>query len=318
MYIKFWGTRGSIPTPITSDAIKDKIRQALEGAAGLDLTNKAVLERYLDRLPPTIQGTIGGNTLCLEVQSEDQILILDAGSGIRLLGIDLMQNREFFKGHKKTDILVTHTHWDHIQGFPFFQPAFIPNNQLTFYSPFDDLRDRLVQQMSERFFPVPLTYMQGTLEFKQIAPETWHQIGRFRVYPMRTSHPGETYIYRIEDDHSSMVYATDSEYKRVDPESTKRFIEFFRDTDLLIFDAQYSFTEVLDKPDWGHGTAMMGAEFAYRAKAKRLALFHHDPTSTDEKIWSAKEQAEAYLMHHHPNHCTREVFVASDGLSLNL
>ncbi len=318
MYIKFWGTRGSIPTPLSSEAIKDKIRQALEGAAGLDLSNRAVRERYLNRLPLTVQGTIGGNTLCLEVQAGDQTLILDAGSGLRLLGIDMMKNREFFKGNHRADILITHTHWDHIQGFPFFQPAFIPNNHFIFYSPFDDLRDRLEQQMGDRFFPVPLEYMNATLEFRKIVPDMWHQIGNFKVYPMRTSHPGETYIYRIEDRNTSMVYATDSEYKRVDPESTRRFIQFFKDTDLLIFDAQYSFTEVLDKPDWGHGTAMMGAEFAYRARAKRLALFHHDPTSTDEKIWSAKEQAEAYLMHHHPGHCTRDVFVARDGLSLDL
>lgn len=318
MYIKFWGTRGSIPTPTSSEAIKEKIRQALEGAAGLDLTNKAVLERYLDRLPVTIKGTIGGNTLCLEVRTGNQILILDAGSGLRLLGIDLMQKRNFARGHQNADILVTHTHWDHIQGFPFFQPAFIPNNHFTFYSPFDDLHDRLDQQQSSNFFPVPISYMSATLEFQKILPDTWHQIGNFKVFPMRTSHPGETYIYRIEDGSSSMVYATDSEYKRLDPESTKRFIEFFRDTDLLIFDAQYSFTEALDKPDWGHGTALMGAEFAYRARAKRLALFHHDPTSTDEKIWLAKEQAEAYLMHHHPNHRTHNVFVARDGVSIEI
>ena len=135
---------------------------------------------------------------------------------------------------------------------------------------------------------------------------------------MLTSHPGETYIYRIEDGHTSIVYATDSEYKRVDPESTKRFIEFFQETDLLIFDAQYNFDEVLDKLDWGHSTAMMGAEFAYRAKAKRLALFHHDPTSSDDKIWAAKEQAEAYLMHQHRHHHRCQVLIAHDGLTLEL
>ena len=317
MYIKFWGTRGSIPTPTSSEVIKQKIRVALEGAAGLDLTNEAVRERYLERLPLTIGGTIGGNTLCLEVRSGDQTLILDAGSGLRLLGIDLMQ-QGFAQGHRNLDFLITHTHWDHIQGFPFFQPAFIPNNHLTFYSPFDDLQDRLAKQQENKFFPVPITYMSAQLEFEQIIPNTWHQIGNFRVYPMLTSHPGEAYIYRIEDSTSSMVYATDSEYKRVDPESTKRYIEFFRDTDLLIFDAQYSFTEALDRLDWGHGTALMGAEFAYRARAKRLALFHHDPTSTDEKIWLSREQAEAYLMYHHSNHCTQSVFIACDGLSIDI
>jgi phosphoribosyl 1,2-cyclic phosphodiesterase len=317
MYIKFWGTRGSIPTPLPAESIKEKIRLALEGAAGLDLTNKTVIDRYVNRLPITIQSTIGGNTICLEIRSGDQLLILDAGSGIRLLGIDLMK-QAFAQGQQQADILITHTHWDHIQGFPFFQTAFVPNNHFTFHSPFENLKDRLAMQQSDTYFPVPITYLSATLEFKHLKPTIWHQIGKFKICPMLTSHPGEAYIYRIEDGQTSLVYATDSEYKRVDRESTKRYTEFFRETDLLIFDAQYSFEEVLDKPDWGHSTALMGAEFAYRAKAKRLALFHHDPTSPDEKIWAAKEQAEAYLMHQHRHHHHCKVLVAYDGLDLEI
>jgi phosphoribosyl 1,2-cyclic phosphodiesterase len=317
MYIKFWGTRGSIPTPTSFAAIKEKIRQALAGAAGLDLSNEAVLERYLNRLPLNIQGTIGGNTLCLEIRSDDQLLILDAGSGLRVLGLDLMKQAAA-EGPQRADFLITHTHWDHIQGFPFFQPAFVPNNHFTFHSPFADLAERLAQQQNATFFPVPMSYMSARLDFKQIQPNQWHQIGHFRICPMLTSHPGEAYIYRIETDRASLVYATDSEFKRVDRESTRRYTQFFKDTDLLIFDSQYSFAEVLDKPDWGHSTALMGAEFAYRARAKRLALFHHDPTSLDEKIWAAKEQAEAYLMHQNRQHHRCQVLVAYDELSLEL
>jgi phosphoribosyl 1,2-cyclic phosphodiesterase len=316
MYIKFWGTRGSIPASISPNTIKQKILQALEGAAGLDLTDESALKRYLDRLPVTIQGTTGGDTPCVEVRSGDQLLILDAGSGMRLLGIDLME-RGFAFGHQQADILISHTHWDHIQGFPFFQPAFIADNRLTFHTPFRDLAQRLVQQQDDLFFPVPMNYMSAAIEFHQINENEWHQIGNFKVYPMRTSHPGVTYAYRIEDSQSCLVYASDSEYKRVDPDSTKRYVEFFQEADLLIFDAQYSLTEVLDRPDWGHSTAMMGAEFARRAQVKRLALFHHDPTSSDEKIWAAKEQADAYLMNH-PGQYICEVLVAYDGLSLEI
>ena len=317
MYIKFWGTRGSIPTPLSSEKIKHKIRQALEGAAGLDLTDKTILDRYLDRLPFTIQGTIGGNTPCLEIRSGEQLLILDAGSGLRLLGLDLLQ-RGFGQGRQRADILITHTHWDHIQGLPFFRPAFIPHNHFTFHSPFHDLAERLTQQQHPTFFPVPITYMSATLEFKKMCSEQWHRIGKFRIYPMPLPHPGLTFGYRIEDDHSCLVWATDSEYKRVDRASTERYVEFFRDADLLIFDAQYSLSEALDRLDWGHSTAIMGAELAHRAGVKRLALAHHDPTSTDEKIWAAKEQAEAYLMHHHPNQPGCEVLVAYDGLTMEI
>ncbi|HRV91585.1 MAG TPA: MBL fold metallo-hydrolase [Anaerolineae bacterium] len=317
MYIKFWGTRGSIPTALSSRALKRKYRQVLTGAAGLDLTNKTVVDRYLDQLPLPLQQPVGGNTTCLEIRSGDQLLILDAGSGLRLLGLDLL-DKGFAGGHHQADILITHTHWDHIQGFPFFSPAFVPGNRFTFYSPFDDLAERLVQQQHVNYFPVPVNYMSAKLDFVQIKSNEWFALGKFRIYPMRLSHPGLTYGYRIEDGRSCLVIATDSEYKRVDPNSTEAFVEFFREADLLVFDAQYSLSEALDKPDWGHSTAMMGAELAHRAQAKRLALFHHDPTSTDEKIWSAREQAEAYLMRRHNGRSTCEVLVAYDGLTLEV
>jgi phosphoribosyl 1,2-cyclic phosphodiesterase len=316
MLIKFWGTRGSIPTAISSDYVKQKIRQALEGAAGLDLENEAVLNRYMDRLPITVGGTAGGNTPCIEIRSGDQLLIIDAGSGLRVLGLDLM-SQGFGQGHKKADFLVTHTHWDHIQGFPFFTPAFIPNNSFTFYSPFDDLEERLDKQQHELFFPVPTSYMNAEFTFKRIEPNSWTQIGNLNVYPMRLSHPGVAYGYRIDDGQTSIVCATDSEYKRVDPASTEQFVNFFKETDMLIFDAQYSLSQALDRPDWGHSTAVMGAELARRANVKRLVLSHHDPTSSDETIWTSKDQAEAYLMHH-PSEYNCEVIVAYDGLTLEI
>jgi phosphoribosyl 1,2-cyclic phosphodiesterase len=317
MYVKFWGTRGSIPTPTTSSTIRKKIRQALAGAVGLDLTNPDVIEHYLDHLPITVRSTLGGDTTCLEIGSDEHMLILDAGSGLRMLGHDLIRRHGDNIPHN-LDILITHTHWDHIQGLPFFAPAFVPGNHITFHSPFPDLAARLEQQQQPPFFPVPMSSLQASLSFNTIPEQQWSPIGAFRVYPLRLSHPGVSYGYRIEDRRASMVHASDAEYKRVDPASTETYVRFFQDADLLVFDAQYTFTEALDKPDWGHSSALVGAEFARRANVKRLALFHHDPTSTDEKIWQAKEQAEAYLSRqtNHQHRC--EVLVAYDGLHVAL
>lgn len=317
MYVKFWGTRGSIPTSLSAEAIKQKIRQALEGAAGLNLADEAVLGRYIERLPFNIWGTAGGNTPCLEIRCGNQLLILDAGSGLRLLGLDLMQ-KGFARGKQRADILITHTHWDHIQGFPFFRPAFVPDNQFTFHSPFPNLAERLVQQQQSDFFPVPVSYMSAALDFNTLTENEWQQFGEFRVYAMRLVHPGLTYGYRIEAGGSSLVWATDSEYKQVDRASTENYVEFFQNANLLVFDAQYSLSEVLDKPDWGHSSALMGAEFAHRAGVKRLALAHHDPTSSDEKIWADREQAEAYLRRRQADQHACEVLVAYDGLSLEI
>jgi phosphoribosyl 1,2-cyclic phosphodiesterase len=316
MYVKFWGTRGSIPTPLSADSLRSKIKRALEGAAGLELTDSAVVDSYLESLPFNIKGTIGGNTTCVEIRCGEQLLIIDAGSGVRLLGYDLM-GKGFGAGNRHADFLISHTHWDHIQGFPFFVPAFIPGNTFTFHSPFDDMEARLNKQQLEAFFPVDTSYMSAKLNFNLLTEKDWNQIGNLRVYPMRLSHPGRTYGYRIEAGSTCLIFASDAEFQRLDRKSTGEFIDFFRDADLFIFDAQYSLSEMLDKPDWGHSSSMMGAELAHRANVKRLVLFHHDPTSSDEKILAAQEEAEAYLRAHNKSHVC-EVLVAYDGLELSL
>jgi len=312
MRVKFWGTRGSIPTPIAPAAIEDKVRQALHRAIGLDLSSEEAIERFLQRLPDTICRTVGGNTACVEVRADDQILILDAGSGLRLLGYELMKG-EFGQGRGVADILISHTHWDHIQGLPFFRPGFVSGNRFTFHSPHAHLEEAFVGQQAETYFPVPLSYLSADIQFRRLSVEAWSQIGPFRVYPLRMSHPGESYGYRIEHGGASLVYATDSEYKAMDPASTQRYVEFFREADLLIFDAQYSFNDTLDRADWGHSNPLMGAELAHRAQVKRLALFHHDPFSDDRAIYQGRQQAEAYLARRDSN-C--QVIVASEGLEI--
>ncbi len=312
MKVKFWGMRGSIPTPTSPNAIQAKIRQALRGAVGVDLSNEEAIERYLQRLPVEVRHTVGGNTACVEVRAGHQLLVLDAGSGLRLLGQELMKT-EFGKGHGAADFLISHTHWDHIQGLPFFGPGFVAGNQLTFHSPHTHLETAFVQQQSEIYFPVPLSYLSADIQFHHIRARAWTQIGDLRVYPLRMVHPGESYGYRIEHNGASLVYATDAEYKHMDPASTQVYVDFFRGADLLIFDAQYSLNDALDKVDWGHSSPVMGAELAHRAYVQRLALFHHDPVSDDRTIYAGLRQAETYLASRGSN-C--QVVVAREGLEI--
>ncbi len=312
MKVKFWGTRGSIPTPLSPAAIEDKIRQALRGAAGLDLSSEAAVERYLQRLPVTVRSTVGGNTPCVEVRAGRQLLVLDAGSGLRLLGQELLKT-EFGKGQGAVDILISHTHWDHLQGLPFFRPGFIRGNRVTFHSPHDHLEKAFVGQQSEIYFPVPLSYLKGDIQFRRIQAGEWTQIGDWRVFPFHMKHPGESYAYRVEHGSASLVYATDSEYNQVDLTASQVYVDFFRNAGLLIFDAQYSLNDALDKVDWGHGAPLIGAELAHRAGVRRLALFHHDPLSDDQTIYSGLKQAESYLAQR-GSPC--QVMIASEGLEL--
>jgi phosphoribosyl 1,2-cyclic phosphodiesterase len=312
MKVRFWGMRGSIPTPISPAVIEEKVRRALRGAAGVDLQSEEAIERYIQRLPAEVRHTVGGNTACVEVRAGHQLLIFDAGSGLRLLGNELMQT-EFARGQGVADILISHTHWDHIQGLPFFGPGFIAGNRLTFHSPHIHLEAAFVGQQAEIYFPVPLSYLSADIQFHRIPAKTWTQLGDLRVYPLQMSHPGESYGYRIEYNGASMVYATDSEYKHMDPESTQVYVDLFQDADLLIFDAQYSFNDALDRKDWGHSSPVMGAELAHRAGVRRLALFHHDPLSDDKTIYAGLNQAETYLAKRGSN-C--QVIVASEGLEI--
>ncbi len=303
------------------DELREKIKAALLGAVGVDLTDREAVEQYVERLPQRIAATAGGNTSCVEVEVNGSTFILDCGSGMRPLGNKLMAG-EFGKGRGVGHIFLTHTHWDHLQGFPFFSPAYVPGNKFHFHSPFPDLMTRFEDQQREVYFPVSLDYMRAERTWEVLDPNETVTIEGVEVRMMLLSHPGGAYAYRLSYGGKTLVYATDGEYQRMDAEHTARYVEFFRDADLLIFDAQYSFEQAIDeKRDWGHSTPKMGAELAFRARVKRLALTHHDPMATDEKLWNAVAEAYNYLAFRSrsgvPNPET-EVILAQEGRSIDL
>ena len=143
MRVRLWGTRGSIPSPTTSKAIEGKVRTALSLAAeqSVDLTNPYALNAFVEGLPFAVRGTAGGDTACIEVRSADNLLILDCGSGMRRLGVDLMQ-QEFGRGKGVAHIFLSHTHWDHIMGWPFFTPGYVPGNKIFIYGVPSDIEQR--------------------------------------------------------------------------------------------------------------------------------------------------------------------------------
>jgi phosphoribosyl 1,2-cyclic phosphodiesterase len=323
MKVRFWGARGSIPTPLTEAELRDKIKFALQGAVGVDLTDHGAIERYVDRLPSGVCSTAGGNTACVEVRAGNSLFILDCGSGMRPLGQHLMKD-SFGQGKGEANILVTHTHWDHVQGFPFFSPAYKRGNVLHFYSPFADLRQRFEDQQRDVYYPVPIDYMQATQTWEVLDPNATYEIDGVQIQLALLSHPGTAYAYRFTYRGKVFVFATDGEYHRMDTNSTAHYVEFFRDADLLVFDAQYNFEQAIDeKRDWGHSTPKMGAEFAFRAGVKRLALFHHDPLSSDELLWGAVDEAYHHLAFRsrgarQGHEVMTQVLLAREGLTVDL
>ncbi|MBI5772733.1 MAG: MBL fold metallo-hydrolase [Verrucomicrobia bacterium] len=288
-FVKFWGTRGSIPTPASWTRV------------------------------------YGGNTSCVEVRFDDTVFICDAGSGIRALGKDLLARKP---GPDELHLLLTHTHWDHIQGFPFFPPAYVPKTRIRIYGPSegDDSRYQLLSgQMSSDYFPVSFGEL-GAKITSDFLPDGRKEIDGVQVRSFPLNHPGGCCGYSFEKNGAKIVYATDNELpiqpgeKFPDPRHEGKLravpaalVEAARGADLLITDAQYDEAQYQSKRGWGHSSCFSATDFALRAEARQLALFHHDPESTDReldaKVASCQKRAAR-------RGSTLVVFAAREGVEL--
>jgi phosphoribosyl 1,2-cyclic phosphodiesterase len=248
--------------------------------------------------PDTV--AIGGNTSCVEVRAGKAILIFDGGTGLRLLGKKLAPEMPI-----EAHIFFSHVHWDHIQGFPFFDPAFVPGNKIHLYGGNNvsrTLEETLAGQMDHPSFPVHLTEMGAKMVFNDMYDGQVLEIpsgdGKTaKITTGRGNHPNGVWAYRVEHDGRSVVYATDTEhYAIVDP----RLVKLAKGADLLIHDAQYTPEEYAGtagrggpKTGWGHSTFTEAARLAEAAGVKRLVLFHHDPMQNDDAVRDKETRAKA-------------------------
>jgi len=295
MKIRFWGVRGSLATPLSNTNLKDKITASLELAVEAGLSDKEAVADFFDTLPEHVRLTAGGNTTCLEITAGDTCLIMDAGTGIRPLGVDLMQRAG--NNPIAAHIMISHTHWDHICGLPFFIPAFIPTSSVTIYGSHPDLEGRLRHQQDYEFFPVPLApaFKFIQLDRQEGLSTAAFDIGPVSVETIPLNHPGGCYGYRVTHAGKVVVFATDSEYKDPSSEALKPYVDFFRDADAVIFDAQYSMEENVEKEDWGHSNMFTGVDMALEAGVKRMFFTHHEPENADLRLWDNLDQAKRYL-----------------------
>ena len=197
----------------------------------------------------------------------NKIIVFDSGTGIRVLGHKLMSS-EFAKGEGTVHIFLSHTHWDHIVGFPFFIPAYIKGNSIHIYGCHPNLEDRFRNQHNPLHFPVHLESLSANIEFHAIKPEQGFVLGDCTITPISLHHPRGSFGYRLEENGKKIVYATDSEYKDLTEKGLKKYQEFFYDCDILTFDAMYTLSDALDKEDWGHSSSLIGAEITMAAKIK--------------------------------------------------
>ncbi len=285
MRVRFWGTRGSIPVSLGAAAVVDKIVAALVQATGQRLDTAEKARAFVEReLPFELAQTWGGNSSCVELDAGGQEYVLcDLGSGARVFANQLLATRGP-SGHR-FHVFMSHLHWDHIMGFPFFMPAYIPGNRIHIYGCHPTLEEAFRRQHSAPSFPVDFSRLGAAIEFVRMEPGRSYDIAGFRVRPKLQFHGGDSYGYRFERDGKVIVYSTDSEHKRDHPRETEEFVEFFRDADLVIFDAMYSLADAYSvKEDWGHSSNVVGVELAQLARVKHLCMYHHEPVFDDARL----------------------------------
>jgi len=247
--VRCWGTRGSIPSPG----------------------------------PTTVR--FGGNTSCFEVRHRGTRLVFDAGSGIRLLGTDLVE-----KGPNSIHIFLTHFHWDHIQGFPFFAPLYDPEDTITVVGPRQrdsDVENLFAGQMGPIYFPVPFSVVAAVMKFEHLNAGSY-EVGDVGLDVMRVKHPSFVIGYRIKVGGQTICFIPDNEMEGAGYEIgdgwDRRIRDFVADADLLIHDAMYTEDEYRARVGWGHSTFEQAVRLAEGGGAKRLLLFHHDPTRSDDEL----------------------------------
>ncbi len=255
---------------------------------------------------------IGGNTSCVELSSHGEQLILDAGTGLKTLGDAMMARQPV-----KATVLWSHMHWDHVQGFPFFTPAYLPNTELTLYGPGANgaqaLREVLSKQMEPPNFPVPLAAMRSKMTFNSALPHHAFEVGPFRVTPFEIPHPQGCMGYHVEADGQRFVYMTDVE---VSPATlTPDVRKLLEGANALVLDGQYTPDEYagtggMGRKGWGHSTMIDAAKIAKESSVGRLFLFHHDPSRTDDQVENMAEEARSVFSATEPAREGKQVRVA--------
>ena len=319
MLVRFWGTRGSLPAPVDAAAVRAKVKNALVRARGRSLDGDGAIDRFLDTLGVTERGTFGGNTSCVEIDTgTNEHLILDLGSGARGLGNCILEGRRPGK-RPVYNVLLSHPHWDHIMGLPFFAPAYLAGHTLRIHGGHADLEYAFRRQHSAPNFPVEFDQLAARIEFVTLDPGQTYHIAGAEVRLMRQHHSGDSYGYRVSRDGRSLIYSTDSEHKIEDAADAYPFVDFFRGADLVIFDAMYSLADAYTiKEDWGHSSIVMAVELCHRAGARRLCLFHHDPNADDATIAELLNDTVKYEALDRDGAAPLEVLAAYDGLEIEL
>lgn len=315
--VVFWGTRGGLPVSLTARDVREKIIDALAAANGKKFKSASAIAEFAASLPFTTTGTYGGHSACVELVTQgSEHVICDMGTGARPLGQARMSG---YGVHNPQvyHIFISHPHWDHLMGFPYFAPMYIPGNRIIVHGCHSDLESAVRMQMQTPCFPVDYAQAGAQVEFDIMTPDIPYAIAGLTVTAKLQHHIGDSYGFRFDSEHHTVVYSTDSEHHLDEAADYEAFVNFFRGADLVIFDAMYSLAEAVSvKADWGHSSNVVGVELCHAAGVKRLALFHHEPVHDDKQLNRLLAETRRLEEISRDGHTPLDVISAYDGLTL--
>ncbi len=289
MKVYFYGVRGSIATPINLKEYRHKIKKIL---TLYNNSHENDIDGFINNLPFDLSHIFGGNTSCIAIDDEDRNykdhhIILDAGSGLRELGKKLIN-----KNGLTIHIFLSHFHWDHICGIPFFKPVYNPTNKIIFYSPAEDAKDNLERQHHESHFPVKLDSLPCKIYFMKLDQYDPLMLNGFLIQSVPVNHPGGCYAYIFKKNFKKISYITDAEFTPDNLKETGMYFKaLFESSDVMIIDSQYSLSEFFTKFDWGHTSSTVAVNLALDWRVKKLVLFHFDPDHSDLDILKILKEA---------------------------
>lgn len=293
MTVRYWGVRGSLPSFPPPKEMYEITRQLFQEFFQAGYKESQEIDTFLQSFPLTRIGGYGGATTCVEVETEKNSIIIDCGSGLRGLGEKLM-NGPCGSGQGEVHIFMTHFHWDHLIGLPFFIPIFIPGNKIHFYAVQPELEKLIRALFWKPNFPVPYEALQASIEYHQLPPREPLQIDDMKIIPYELDHPDPCWGYRIESAGKAYAHCVDTECTRMSRKDMGPDLPLYQNCDLLYFDAQYSLNEAVDKANWGHSAASIGIDIAFREEIKYILFTHHDPGASYENIAALENQTAEY------------------------
>lgn len=290
MRIRIWGCRGSLPTPMSSQALERKVAALLAELTPADVANPQAKQAFLARTRHA--WTYGGNTSCVEVSSNDTTLVVDAGSGLSAMGQDLVSREGWQK--RKLGILLSHFHWDHICGFPFFAPIYRPGVEIEVWSGRPDAEELLAVQMGSAHFPAKWHKLPSKIHGSSLEIGAKATFGDMAIQSMELQHPDGARGWRIEANGKSLCYLTDTEVSLNPTLLAPRYAAFVEGADVVLVDAMYGFLAYHDRINFGHSTIYNWIDFFGASNIGELVIFHHDPGADDFSVDELLASAQRY------------------------